>query len=208
MKKGTDRGMRRWRAVALVAAGLTIGVTMMATSAGAHVGGTVTHLWGHLKPITDARYANAVSGTDKAKDADKLDALDSAAFWQKTENVNAATLGGTADSGFWRKAEAVNATTLGGTSAAGFIRKSEAFSQVQLTNTLTAGQTHNWFTHSWPSNWFVEWQGRPTTQGGRIRTSVELEQGASGTYTYHISVTNVSAITTNYELRAYRFAIG
>lgn len=80
MKKRTDRGMRRWRAVALVAAGLTIGVTMMATSAGAHVGGTVSHLWGHLKPITDARYANAVSGTDKAKDADKLDALDSSAF--------------------------------------------------------------------------------------------------------------------------------
>jgi hypothetical protein len=80
MKKGTDRGMRRWRAIALVAAGLTIGVTMMATSAGAHVGGTVSHLWGHLKPITDARYANAVSGTDKAKDADKLDGKDSSDF--------------------------------------------------------------------------------------------------------------------------------
>jgi hypothetical protein len=57
LKKATDRGMRRWRAVALVAAGLAIGVTMMATPAVGHVGGTVNHLWGHLKPKADARYA-------------------------------------------------------------------------------------------------------------------------------------------------------
>jgi hypothetical protein len=57
MKKGTDRGMRRWRAVALLAAGLAIGVTMTATPAMSHVGGTVSHLWNtHIKPKADARY--------------------------------------------------------------------------------------------------------------------------------------------------------
>jgi hypothetical protein len=30
---------------------------MVGTPAGAHVGGTVNHLWGHLKPKADARYA-------------------------------------------------------------------------------------------------------------------------------------------------------
>jgi hypothetical protein len=40
----------------------------------------VNHLWGHLKPKADARYANAVAGTDKAKDADKLDGKDSSSF--------------------------------------------------------------------------------------------------------------------------------
>lgn len=183
MKKGTDRGMRRWRAIALVAAGLAIGVTMMATPAMSHVGGTVGHLWNdHIRPRADARYINV---GEKASDADKLDALDSTAFWQKTEGVNAATLGGTAPTGF--------------------IRKSEAFSHVQITSNLGAGGTHNWFTHSWPANLYIDWQARPTTQGGRLRTSVEIERGASGTFTYHISVVNVSAVATDYELRAYRF---
>src|SRR5688572_8015879 len=56
MKRGTDRGMRRWRAATLLALGVVIGMVMVATPAGAHVGGTVNHLWGHLKPKTDARY--------------------------------------------------------------------------------------------------------------------------------------------------------
>jgi hypothetical protein len=68
LKKGIDRGMPRWRAVALLAIGALIGVVMVATPAGAHVGGTVGHLWkDHIKPRADARYANAISGTDKAK---------------------------------------------------------------------------------------------------------------------------------------------
>jgi hypothetical protein len=71
-KKGTDRGMRRWRAATLLAVGAVIGMVMVATPAGAHVGGTVNHLWGHLKPKADARYVNAVSGTDKAAVADQL----------------------------------------------------------------------------------------------------------------------------------------
>jgi hypothetical protein len=51
------RGRRR-TAVALLAAGMAIGIVMVGTPAGAHVGGTVNHLWGHLKPKADARYVN------------------------------------------------------------------------------------------------------------------------------------------------------
>ena len=80
MKKGTDPALRRWRTIAVLAVGLTIGVAMAATPAVGHVGGTVNHLWSHLKPTTDARYANAVAGTDKAKDANKLDGVDSTGF--------------------------------------------------------------------------------------------------------------------------------
>jgi hypothetical protein len=48
---------RRWKLVALLAAGIAIGVVMMGTPAGAHVGGSVSHLWNqHIKPKTDARY--------------------------------------------------------------------------------------------------------------------------------------------------------
>jgi hypothetical protein len=49
---------RRWRLVALLATGIVIGVAMVGTPAGAHVGGTVNHLWNHLKPKADARYVN------------------------------------------------------------------------------------------------------------------------------------------------------
>jgi hypothetical protein len=67
LKKGTDRGLRRWRAVALLATGIAIGVTMTATPAMSHVGGTVSHLWNtHIKPKADARYVNSVAGTNKA----------------------------------------------------------------------------------------------------------------------------------------------
>jgi hypothetical protein len=80
VKKGTDRALRRWRTAAVLAVGVSIGVAMIATPAAGHVGGTVNHLWGHLKPKADARYANVVAGTDKANDADKLDGQNSSAF--------------------------------------------------------------------------------------------------------------------------------
>lgn len=41
---------RRWKLVAVLAAGMAIGVVMVGTPAGAHVGGSVNHLWNHLKP--------------------------------------------------------------------------------------------------------------------------------------------------------------
>jgi hypothetical protein len=49
---------RRLKLVALLAAGMVIGVVMVATPSGAHIGGTVNHLWNHLKPKADARYVN------------------------------------------------------------------------------------------------------------------------------------------------------
>jgi hypothetical protein len=48
----------RWAAMALLAAGIAIGIVMVATPAGAHVGGSVNHLWNHLKPKADKRYVN------------------------------------------------------------------------------------------------------------------------------------------------------
>ncbi|HSE82517.1 MAG TPA: hypothetical protein VLA87_12650 [Gaiellaceae bacterium] len=49
---------KRWAAVALLAAGIAIGIVMVATPAAAHVGGSVNHLWNHLKPKADKRYVN------------------------------------------------------------------------------------------------------------------------------------------------------
>jgi hypothetical protein len=80
--------MRRWRAAALLATGILTGALLFATPASAHVGGTIAHLVSHLddyfftKSQSNDRFANVVAGTDKAKDADKLDGMDSASFAQ------------------------------------------------------------------------------------------------------------------------------
>lgn len=58
MKEQGKRASRRWRTTAVLAVGVAIGTVMVGTPAGAHVGGTVSHLWGHLKPKADARYLN------------------------------------------------------------------------------------------------------------------------------------------------------
>ena len=54
---------RRWKVVALLATGIVIGVAMAGSPAGAHVGGTVNHLWSHLLPKADARYERPVIQT-------------------------------------------------------------------------------------------------------------------------------------------------
>ena len=84
------RSPRRWRAVALLAAGIAIGVAIAATPVSGHIGTSVTHLWNaHIKPKTDARYytkgqANAryAAKGAKAPDAELLDGLDSSALLQ------------------------------------------------------------------------------------------------------------------------------
>lgn len=66
LKERTDRTLRRWRAVALLTAGLATGVIMMATPAAGHVGGTVSHLWSqHIRPKADQRYLLRPTGAQE-----------------------------------------------------------------------------------------------------------------------------------------------
>jgi hypothetical protein len=74
----------------VLAVGVAIGVALMAVPASSHVfaGGAdaVTHLVDHMKSHfftksqSDKRYANAVKETDKARNAEKLDGIDSTGF--------------------------------------------------------------------------------------------------------------------------------
>ena len=55
------RVSRRWRAAAVLAVGIAIGVVMVATPAASHIG-SFTHLWNtHIKPKTDARYSRVLT---------------------------------------------------------------------------------------------------------------------------------------------------
>jgi hypothetical protein len=59
MQKEGKQVSRRWRTAAVLALGIVIGTMLLTTSAGAHVGGTVSHLWNkHIKPRADKRYVN------------------------------------------------------------------------------------------------------------------------------------------------------
>ena len=71
----------------------------------------------------------------------------------------------------------------------------------QFSGTLNPGQTGNWFTHSWPTAWFVTWSLRPTTAGGKIAWEVSTERAANNTLTYWIRVTNTGTVATNFEAK-------
>jgi hypothetical protein len=109
------------RDLAFWCAGALIGVLLI-TPAGAHVGGTVAHLWGHLKPkVTALVYTKAQSDTkflgkaQTAADADKLDGRDSTEFLAPAEKAaDSDMLDGLDSSVFATKAEATNIIGPGG----------------------------------------------------------------------------------------------
>ena len=84
----------------VLAAGAAI-ASLLISPAGAHVGGTIAHLWGHLKPKvtalvytktqSDARY---LGKTAKAADSDKLDGKDSSQFAGLAEDWHEVGAGG------------------------------------------------------------------------------------------------------------------
>jgi hypothetical protein len=122
---------RRWRAVALVAIGVAVGTTMTATPVYSHVGGSVQHLWKHLKPKTDARYYTKAQSDarfagigEKAADADLLDGLDSTDFLRVNgKAADANLLDGIDSSGFLRTTgKAADADLLDGVDSAAFQR--------------------------------------------------------------------------------------
>ena len=89
---------RRWRATVLLVTGAMVGALLVATPASAHVGGTISHLVGHLddffykKAQSDARYVNAVPGTDRAAEADHAASADSAANANTLDGLDSADL--------------------------------------------------------------------------------------------------------------------
>jgi hypothetical protein len=61
------KGNRRWKAIALLACGLALGVVIMGTPAGAHVSGWA-HNWNkHVKPKADKRYVKQTGSLPAGK---------------------------------------------------------------------------------------------------------------------------------------------
>lgn len=69
----------------------------------------------------------------------------------------------------------------------------------QWTANINPGQTQNWFTFNWPTDWLVDWSIRPTTSGGKVKWDVSIERAGNNTFTYWIAVSNVGTVATSFE---------
>jgi hypothetical protein len=58
VEQGRTWKARRLKLVALLTLCIAIGAGIGGSPAGAHVGGTIEHIWNHLKPKADKRYVN------------------------------------------------------------------------------------------------------------------------------------------------------
>lgn len=79
-----------------------------------------------------------------------------------------------------------------------------ALAGTQFTGTLQPGQTQKWFTFNWSPTWVIKWSIRPTTAGGKLTWSEEIERGGNNTFTYWLTITNTGPAATDFEARFAR----
>jgi len=79
---------------------------------------------------------------------------------------------------------------------------------VQFRGRLQPNQTQRWFTYNWPSNYDVAWMVVPTDAqpGGaaHVTCDVALERAANNTFTYWLTVQNLTSDSFDFEAR-YNF---
>jgi len=85
------------------------------------------------------------------------------------------------------------------------LRPSRSWSGVQFTGTVPARSTRRWFTHSWPSHWYVVWQVIPTAPvqdlAAQLEWKVQVERQTETLLKYYIQVSNLSARQISFEAR-------
>ncbi len=74
----------------------------------------------------------------------------------------------------------------------------------QFTGTMPGGATKTWFTHSWKPESHVVWTVIPVTPGPgapQLEWSVRVQRASATALTYHLTVKNLSAADTDFEVR-------
>jgi len=74
----------------------------------------------------------------------------------------------------------------------------------QFTGTIQPGETQQWFTFNWASEWLIQWSVRPTTAGGKVTWTQEIARADNGTFTYWLTIRNTGSVPTNFEARYAR----
>lgn len=85
------------------------------------------------------------------------------------------------------------------------LETSQSFQGVQFRGSVPANSTRVWFTHSWPSYWYVNWSLMPLTPivdgGAQLSLDVQVTRQAERLAKYFLVVRNHSNQTVTFEAR-------
>lgn len=85
------------------------------------------------------------------------------------------------------------------------LEPSQIWSGTQFTASLAAGQAASWFTHSWPSFWYILWTVAPTAPpvdgNAQLEWTVGICRQTETLLKYFINVRNVSDVAVTFEAR-------
>ena len=85
------------------------------------------------------------------------------------------------------------------------LEPSRSWSGVQFSGSVPAGATRRWFTHSWPSFWYVVWNVIPTgpvqDSAAQLEWKVQVERQTEKLLKYYIEVKNLSTREVRFEAR-------
>lgn len=82
------------------------------------------------------------------------------------------------------------------------LEPSRTWHGVQFSGSVSARATRRWFTHSWPSHWYVVWMVVPTSPtNARLEWKIQAERQDHTKIKYFIEVKNLSAVSIQFEAR-------
>lgn len=89
------------------------------------------------------------------------------------------------------------------------LEPSRSWRGTQFSGSLGPGQSRTWFTHSWPSHWFVSWHVVPTSpiiDGPAqleltVRMSRQADRADARLVKYHLTVRNVATTSVSFDAR-------
>lgn len=85
------------------------------------------------------------------------------------------------------------------------LEPSRSWSGTQFSGSVPSNSTRTWFTHSWPSHWFVVWTAVPTSPvvdgPAQLQLTVRTTRQAERLIKYHLSIQNLTANTLNFTAR-------
>jgi hypothetical protein len=89
------------------------------------------------------------------------------------------------------------------------LEPSRSWRGTQFSGSLAPGQSGTWFTHSWPSHWFVSWHVVPTApviDGPAqleltVRMSRQADRADARLVKYHLTVRNVATTSVTFAAR-------
>jgi len=85
------------------------------------------------------------------------------------------------------------------------LEPSRSWRGTQFSGTVPANSTRTWFTHSWPSHWFVVWTVVPTSPAvdgpAQLTSVVRTTRQAERLIKYHLSVQNLGAASVTFDAR-------